>query len=214
MRKRTDNPGKSGVLNPSMEARVADKRGRPRSSESTSAILEATLRLLKEHALRDITIEMIAKSAGVGKTTIYKWWPSKAFVALEAFGLEMRRDVLIPDTGSAERDFSEQLQSVIKFYTSKTGRIFSQFLAECQSDVEFAALFRERFLSPRRAAVQVIWERGVARKQIDSTIDMDTVLDLIYGPMIFRLMAGHALLNAKEAAGIVAAAFRGLGTKS
>ena len=214
MRKRTDNPGKSGVLNPSMETHAADRRGRPRSSESTSAILDSTLRLLKEHALRDITIEMIAKCAGVGKTTIYKWWPSKAFVALEAFGLEMRRDVLIPDTGSAERDFSEQLQSVIKFYTSKTGRIFSQFLAECQSDAEFAALFQERFLLPRRAAVQVIWERGVTRKQIDSTIDMDTVLDLIYGPMIFRLMAGHAQLNAKEAAGIVAAAFRGLGTKS
>jgi AcrR family transcriptional regulator len=214
VKKRNQHLDNSVTSKASRATRVSDSRGRPRSSESTSAILEATLHLLKEHALRDITIEMIAKHAGVGKATIYKWWPSKAFVALEAFGLQMRRGVLIPDTGSAERDFSEQLQSVMKFYTSKTGRIFSQFLAECQSDAEFAILFRERFLQPRREAVQVIWERGVEHKQMDSTIDMDTVLDLIYGPMIFRLMAGHAPLSASEADGIVAAAFRGLGTKS
>ena len=93
---------------------------------------------------------------------------------------------------------------------SPTGRTFRQFLAECQIDDEFAALFRERFLRPRREAVQAIWKRGVDRGDIDRSIDMDAALDLIYGPMIFRLIARHALLSTKEAPALVKAAFHGI----
>ena len=60
------------------------KRGPRRSSESEQAILAATLQLLKEKPLRYISIEAIAAKAGVGKMTIYKWWPSRAYVALDA----------------------------------------------------------------------------------------------------------------------------------
>jgi AcrR family transcriptional regulator len=60
-------------------------RGRPRSVESERAIMRATLQLLEKHPLRDLTIEAIARKAGVGKATIYKWWPSKAYVALDTF---------------------------------------------------------------------------------------------------------------------------------
>src|SRR5215469_113770 len=92
--------------------------GRQRSKESEDAILAATLCLLKEKPLRDITIEEIARKAGVGKATIYKWWPSKAYVALDAFLGKMNKMVPTPDTGSAEGDFKEQLNSLIAFYTS------------------------------------------------------------------------------------------------
>lgn len=193
---------------------LSDPRGRPRSAATTNAVLRATLALLQQRPLREITIEMIAKAAGVGKATIYKWWPTKAFVALDAFGIEMRKGVVIPNTGSAEQDFIEQLQSVTHFYLSSTGRIFSQFLAECQSDQDFAVLFRQRFLKPRREAVEVIWQRGIDCGQIDPSINPDTVLDLVYGPLIFRLMAGHAPLDKEQASLIVAAAFRGVANKS
>src|SRR6201987_3966920 len=128
-------------------------RGRPRSEESEVAILDATIQLLSKRPLRDISMEEIARKAGVGKATIYKWWPSKAYVALDAFLRRMNRMVPTPDTGSAENDFREQLYTLITFLTSPTGRIFSQFLAEGQSDAEFATLFRERFFKPRREAV-------------------------------------------------------------
>ena len=96
-------------------------RGRQRSSESEEAILTATLQLLKEMPLRDITIEAIARKAGVGKATIYKWWPSKAYVALDAFRKKMNKMVLTPNTGSAERDLTEQLRSVVRFWEVKCG---------------------------------------------------------------------------------------------
>jgi AcrR family transcriptional regulator len=189
-------------------------RGRQRSTKSESAILTATLRLLKAKSLRDITIEEIAQKAGVGKATIYKWWPSKAYVALDAFLRKMSKTVPTPDTGSAQRDFIEQLYSVMAFYKSPTGRIFSQFLAEGQSDPEFAALFRERFLQPRREVVAPIVDRGIKRGEINRKLDREILLDLIYGPTIFRLMAGHGPLNQKEAEAMVSALFGGIGPET
>src|SRR5215469_9048148 len=86
-------------------------RGRPRSEESEEAILAATLQLLTEKPLRDISMEEIAREAGVGKATIYKWWPSKAYVALDAFLKNLNRRVPTPNTGSAKRDIQQQLRS-------------------------------------------------------------------------------------------------------
>jgi len=185
-------------------------RGRQRSEESEDAILCATLELLKKKPLRDISIDEIARNAGVGKATIYKWWPSKAYVALDAFLRKMNRMVPNPDTGSAERDLKEQLQHLIAFYTSPTGRIYGQFLAEAQSDSDFAALLRERFLKPRREIVGVIFDRAVQRGEIDRNLDRDLILDLIYGPIIYRVLVLHAPFDHERIAAMVSALFRGL----
>jgi len=190
------------------------RRGRQRSEKSEEAILKATLCLLKEMPLREITIEEIARAAGVGKATIYKWWPSKAYVALDAFLRRTNRMVPTPDTGSAERDFKEQLASLVAFYTSPPGRMFGQFMAEGQSDREFACLFRERFLKPRREVVGVIFDRGVMRGEIEQNLDRELVLDMIYGPAILRLMAGHAPLDRVFTDALISALFRGLENQS
>jgi AcrR family transcriptional regulator len=189
-------------------------RGRQRSSESEEAILTAVLQLLKEKPLRDITIEAIARKAGVGKMTIYKWWPSKAYVALDAFRKVTTKIILIPDTGDVERDLAELLRSNMSFYSSSTGRIFSQFLAESQSDPEFAALFRERFLKPRREAVGEFLDRAMKRGEIDHMLDREVLLDLIFGPMVFRLMAGHGPLNKTEADAMISTLVRGIGSRT
>ena len=187
-------------------------RGRQRSEESEDAILCAALQLLKKKALRDVTIEEIARKAGVGKATIYKWWPSKAYVALDAFLRKMNRMVPNPDTGSAEGDLKEQLQYLIAFYTSPTGRIYGQFLAEAQSDPDFATLLRERFMKPRREIVGVIFDRAVERGEIDHSLDRELILDLIYGPVIYRLFLIRAPFNRERADAMVSALFRGIGS--
>ena len=188
-------------------------RGRQRSEESEDAILCATIELLKKKPLRDISIEEIARNAGVGKATIYKWWPSKAYVALDAFLRKMNRMVPNPDTGSAETDLKEQLQYLIAFYTSPTGRIYGQFLAEAQSDSNFAALLQERFLRPRREIVGVIFDRAVQRGEIDHSLDRELILDLIYGPIIYRVLVLHAPFERERVAAMVSALFRGLGAE-
>jgi AcrR family transcriptional regulator len=185
-------------------------RGRHRSLQAAAAILKATLYLLERQPLRKVTADAIARRAGVSKTTIYKWWPNKRLVALDAYLAGMTEQVAMPDTGSAEMDFTLQLKSVMAFYTSPLGRLFSQFLAEGQSDPGFLALFRERFLYARRDMARIMWRRGVDRGEIREEIDGEIALDLIYGPMIFRLLAGHGSLSDRESEAVVAAVFGGL----
>jgi hypothetical protein len=93
--------------------------------------------------------------------------------------------VEVPDTGSARKDFTKRLKSVIRFYTSPRGRMFCQFIAEGPSDPGFLVQFRERFLQSRRDAVRIMGQRGVERGEIRRAIHGEIVQDLIYGPMIF-----------------------------
>lgn len=172
--------------------------------------MKATLYLLARRPLRRITTDAIAERAGVSKATIYKWWPNKSMVALDAYLAGMTEQVAAPDTGSAELDFTLQLKSVTAFYTSSLGRLFGQFLAEGQSDPEFLALFRERFLSARRDAARVMWQRGVDRGEIREDIDSDTILDLVYGPLVFRLLAGHGPVDEHAAETVISALFAGI----
>lgn len=198
------------AANNSNETRNGRKRGRHRSLEAETAILKAALYLLERKPLRKVTADAIARRAGVSKATIYKWWPNKSLVALDAYLAGMSEQVPVPDTGSAELDFTQQLKSVMAFYTSPLGRLFCQFIAEGQSDPVLLALFRERFLYARRDTARVMWERGVQRGEIRKDVDAEIVLDLIYGPMVFRLLTGHGSLAEREAESVVKTVFKGL----
>src|SRR6201996_6794180 len=189
-------------------------RGRPRSEESEEAILAATIQLLSEKPLRDISMEEIARNAGVGKATIYKWWPSKAYVALDAFLRKANRMLPTPDTGSVRSDILEQIRALMVFYQSPAGHIMGQFIAESQIDREFALLFRKLFLKPRREAVGVMFDRGVERGEIAASLDRELVLDLMIGSAIFRMIVGHAPIEAKIADQMVAIIFEGLDNRS
>lgn len=174
--------------------------------------MDATLALLGEVPLRDLTIEAIAQRAGVSKVTIYKWWPGgKAYVALAAFLDRVQERIKIADSGSAKRDFLDQLTSLIQFYNGSSGYIFRQFMAECQADPKFAETYRERFLLPRRKAVATIWQRGVERGKINPDLESDLVLDIIYAPLAFRVLAGHASFTVAHAKRLVDTVFRGIG---
>ena len=118
-----------------------------------------------------------------------------------------------PDTGSAEADLKEQIRYLTTFYASPTGRIMGQFLAEAQSDSEFASLFQERFLRPRREIAGIILDRAVHRGEIDCSLDRELVLDLIYGPVMYRQMIMQASFDHKRVDAMVSALFRGLSRK-
>jgi len=195
-------------MNPSKSE--SKPRGRQRSAVIEAAILSATTELLASKSLREITSDAIAQRAGVSKATLYKWWPNKNLVALDAFLSTIRQNVDIPNTGSAFQDFTLELQSLLRFYTSPRGRVFREFIAEGQSDPEFLLLFRERFLASRRNDVRVIWERGVQRGEIRSDVDADIGMDIIFGPMLSRMLYGRGPLDDASALAFVSLAFGGL----
>ena len=185
-------------------------RGRPRSTASRDAIIAAANELLRTIGLNRMTIEAVAEASGVGKTTIYRWWPSKGTLALDAYLEDMRAKVVVPDTGDGAEDLRRHARSVIDFYAGNEGRIFAQFMAEAQSDPHLAEAFRDRFLSQRRAAVTTIWQRGVARGEFRDDVDADVAMDMIFAPIVYRLLAGHAPLSRSLAESLVNAALGGL----
>jgi AcrR family transcriptional regulator len=188
----------------------ASARGRPRSEASRSAIIAAANSLLRTIGLNRMSIEAVAEASGVGKATIYRWWPSKGALALDAYLEAMRAKVVVPDTGDGGEDLRRHARAVIAFYAGKEGRIFAQLMAEAQSDARLAEAFRERFLSQRRTAVLTIWQRGVARGEFRDDVDADVAMDMIFAPIIYRLLAGHAPLSRSLATGLVDAALGGL----
>ncbi|BEV11066.1 TetR/AcrR family transcriptional regulator [Asticcacaulis sp. DW145] len=186
-------------------------RGRPRSESAREQILQATLDLLEAGNLRDITAEAIARKAGVSKATLYKWWPNKLHIAFDAFMARMSDEIVVPDTGSSEHDFLMAMRDAMAFYSSAAGRTLAQLIAEGQGDETFNQALLESFLNQRREAVATIWRRGVERGDLRSDIDMQMGLDLIYGPLMFRFLAGrfHSM-NAEEADKLIAIVFRGI----
>ena len=184
--------------------------GRQRSVAAQTAILTATIELLENQSLREVTADAIALRAGVSKATIYKWWPNKTLVALDAFLERVESVVAIPDTGCTRDDIEQQLKAVIACYTQAQGRLLRQFIAEGQSDPDLLAMFRERFLTARRDTVRIIWERGVERGDIRGDLDCELVIDLLYGPVFWRLLTGYNALDERQAEAIVAAVFGGI----
>ena len=193
-----------------MTTKLNNHKGRQRSAVAEAAILDATIELLERKPLCEVTAEAIAKRAGVSKATIYKWWPNRNRVAMDAFLSRTQEEIPGVDTGSALRDFTEQLVASSRFYMSASGRMLCQFIAEGQNDPELLTLFRERFLRSRRQAVRELWERGVARGEIRAELDPDLGIDLIFGPLVFRLLVGLGGLDAADAEAMAAAVFRGL----
>jgi AcrR family transcriptional regulator len=169
--------------------------GRPRSEEARVAILRSALNLLGKNGFANLAIEDVAADANVGKATVYRWWPNKAALIADAFASSATRKLHFPDTGSVITDMSQQMRQLIKVFRSSRGRIVSAILAGGQSDKELISAFRERFLWPRRQEAYATLQRGVRRGELRRDIDMDLLLDSLYGPIYMRFLIRHDSLT-------------------
>lgn len=181
-----------------------------RSDRIHRAVLAATQQLLREGGYPVATVDAIAQRSGVSKATIYKHWPSRTAVAAKAFGLMMADALPLPDTGTTEGDLTEQVRQVSAFYASDLGTVFAQLVAACVDDAAGAPYFREYFLNGRRAAIAELWRRALARGDADPGVTVDDVIDILFGPLIFRRLTGHYALTDEAAASLARTALRGL----
>jgi AcrR family transcriptional regulator len=170
--------------------------GRPRSEESRQSILNSTLKLLKQNrGFAELSIEAIAADAGVGKTTVYRWWPTKAALVADAFSASADVELQFPDTGNLCNDMSLQMRRLIHIFRSDRGKIVAALLAGGQSDEELIEAFRERFLWPRRKQAYQALQRGIDRGELPADSDLDLLLDSLYGPIYMRFLIRHAKLD-------------------
>jgi len=181
-----------------------DKRppGRPRSEEARLSILRSTLKLLAKRGFSELTIEAVAAHASVGKATVYRWWPDKAALIADAFASSTGSKLHFPDTGSVRTDMSQQMSQLVKILRSPRGRIVSAMLGAGQSDPSLITAFRERFLKPRRQEAYATLQRGILRGQLQKNVDMDLLLDSLYGPIYMRFLIRHDSLTPEFVEGL------------
>jgi AcrR family transcriptional regulator len=170
-------------------------QGRRRSNKSHKAILQAALDLLEQDGYRALTIEAIAARAGVGKQTIYRWWPSKAAVVLEAFTVNAATQIPQPNTGSLQQDLQKFFAATLHAGGERTALVLRSLMAEALLDPEFADQFKHIFIYARRNALGELLTRGVQSGQLAADVDINFLLDLVYGAIWYRVLVQHAALD-------------------
>jgi AcrR family transcriptional regulator len=175
----------------------ASQRGRPRSERAARAILEAASELLLDRGLSAVSMDAVAERAGVSKATIYRWWPTKETLALDALYTEWATaSPHARDTGSLRGDLLAMLRPWGRLAGSRPyGRVVAALLTEAQTDPVFAAEYRQRFVEPRREQGREILRRAIERGEIPAGTKVEVALDLLYGSMYHRLLHGHAPLS-------------------
>jgi AcrR family transcriptional regulator len=180
-------------------------RSRPPKEPAKVAILRAASELLAERGLRQMTIEEVAARAGVGKSTIYRRWPSKGSLALEAFLESFLSTQPAVNTGTLEGDLHKALSAwVATVDGTATGRALASLIAEVQLDPELGFAWRENFLEVVRAQHRQIVVHAISRGEIPRDSDANLVIDMLFGPAYHRLMHGHLALSNEFVAGDVA----------
>ena len=172
------------------------RRGRPPSEAARLAILRAARELLDEGGLLSVTMEGIAARAGVGKPTVYRHWSNRYEVAMAAL-IEATRGTEAPRLHDAPlAALSAQLHRVAELFTSSTGRNVAAVLASGYGETALAKAFRLYFVQARRDEGRALLRQAIAAGRIRAGVDLELVLDLIYGPIFYRLTMAHAPIDA------------------
>jgi AcrR family transcriptional regulator len=170
---------------------AATKRpGRPRSEASREAILSAAFVELQERGFEAFAIEAVAARAGVGKATIYRWWDSRAALAVECFFTHTQTELRFPELGSARADFEQQILNLGKLLRSPLGKALLSMMIGAKSDPELAKAFVARWVLPRKVWGVQRLERAIRDGECAPELDIEATLDLLYGPLYSRLLVG------------------------
>jgi AcrR family transcriptional regulator len=202
---RGEPPGAAGTVG-------APARGRPRSEKAHQAILAAAGDLLLARGLSAVSMDAVAERAGVSKATIYRWWPTKESLALDALFTEWAAvQPRLRDTGTLRGDLLALLRPWARLATSKPyGRVIGALVTEAQTDPAFAAEYLRRVVEPRRDQARAIFRRAIERGEIPADTKIEVAVDMVYGPLYHRLLHGHAPLNDRFVRDVVDMALAGI----
>lgn len=187
------------------------KPTRRRSKRAHEAILAATTSLLLAKGYNGLSIEAVAAQAGVGKQTIYRWWPSKAALVMEAYSAMVASEITIPDSGRLEEDLYRLFEQIFsRLSSSGFGKAIAGLLTEAQTDPALAAEFLDGFVDWRRKVVRQLLQKGLERGEVAPEANLEITVDSLFGAMWYRLLIGHAPLDRQFARDLVRQLLRGI----
>ena len=179
------------------------RRGRPRSDSARRAILRAAGELLEQGGLLAVTMEGVAARAGVGKPTVYRHWSNRYELAMAA--LMAASGAMAAPSASREplKALRGQLEAMAELFASGTGRHVAALLSSGYGETELSKAFRSHFVQARREEGGDLLRRAIARGHLRPDLDVELVLDLVYGPIFYRLTMGHAPVDARFTAALL-----------
>ena len=184
--------------------------GRPRNERTDRAILEATLELIAELGVHEFRTEDVAARAGVGKGAIYRRYDSKDTLVTAAIAALVGEEIAVPDTGSTREDLLLLMREAVDLYSgSLAGRLMPNLIGEMARKRELAKAVREGFLAGRRAALSEVLRRGIERGDLSPNADLELVLDVLGGPLFYRLLVTGGPIDERLAEGVADLILRG-----
>ena len=171
------------------------KRGRPRSEAARQAILRTAHDMLVSEGLGRLTIEAVAERAHVGKPTIYRYWKNAQELAMAALMAGEPDTTPVPPGGQTREKLNRQMDNLLAIFATPRGRQIALTMAAAEPDSELAKAFRTRVMLEQREEGRMILAEAMARGEIRSGVDMETVLDMLYAPVFYRLLVGHLPLT-------------------
>lgn len=181
----------------------AARPGRPRDERVDRAIVTAALAVMAESGIGEMRMDEVAARAGVGKAAIYRRFDSKDDMVAAAIG-EFVSEIVVPDTDSTRTDLVQLMREAVVLYRKTiAGKLMPSLVEAMRRDAELARIVRERFLAPRRLALTEVLERGIARGDLRADLDVELTLDVLGGPLFYRLLITGGPLDERLVQGVV-----------
>jgi AcrR family transcriptional regulator len=197
----TDSKSKAGS---------ARRTGRPRDARTDRAIVAATLELIAERGVYAFRTEDVASRAGVGKGAIYRRYDSKDELVTAAIGALVDGEIVVPDTGSTRTDLVALMREAVALYSgSLPGRLMPNLVSAMAERPELGRTLRDGFLAARRSALTEVLRRGIDRGDLSPDLDLEFALDVLGGPLFYRLLITAGPIDERLAENVVELMLRG-----
>ncbi|GAA2308330.1 TetR/AcrR family transcriptional regulator [Streptomyces caniferus] len=170
------------------------RSGNRRDEAARLAVLHAADDLLVEHGFGALTVEAIARRAGVAKQTIYRWWPSKVEILLDTLIEDSNKRLPVPTEQPTAESIRGYLRGFARFLTRDTaGKVLLALIAEAQRDPGTAKSFHQRYLGPRREQERDMLARAIEAGEVSPGLGPDATMDALVGPIVYRALTGSSI---------------------
>ena len=174
--------------------------GRPRSEISRVALLETAYSLMKKFPPAEISTQQIAAKAGVSTATVYRWWPTKEALLVDAFLHAKGQHVPLPETGSPLERIRARAIAGGKFLQGEDGLVAARLLAAIQDDPKLRKQFSEKFYVPHSSEMMTLAQQAVDAGELPRKTNLRLFLDLQFGACITRMLMRDEPIDWSDAA--------------
>ena len=184
-------------------ARYADAMPESPRTRTSARIQDAAWAIFSERGLPGVTMEEVANRAGVAKTTVYRRWPTKSAILIDALKERLAPRVMFPQDGTVREDVVAQIEAVIELFGSRTGRAYLALIAESVHDPEIGTALRDQYIAGQRDAAIRRLRTGIEHGELPSRIDPEILVDSLYGALYYRVLVARAPLDRAYATRLV-----------